>query len=207
MSPEQAGAIVKQVLGAYPAQRQRMTSDDVVGLTVSWIQDLADVDHAIGKAALSRLLRSSKFVPTIAEFREACVDVAGGRRKNGGEAWGEVLALIRRHGSHRWPGQDFEIADPLIAAAVRSFGWRDLCASENAVADRARFIELYDQLAKADRKEIAIARGAGSTMSLPSGTRPRLAVVDDPDPHGAKRLVADLAKTLTAKVGPKEPTP
>lgn len=181
MNPEQSGAIVKQVLGAYPAQRQRMSADDVIGLTVSWVQELADVDEPAGKRALSRLLRSSRFLPTIAEFREACVDGgAGGGRKNGGQAWGEIVALIRRYGSHRVPGRDFQIADPLVEQVIRAMHWPELCVSENAVADRARCIELYDQLATAARKEAAIAPGAG-VKQLPNGA-----------PRGIRELVAEI---------------
>lgn len=82
--------------------------------------------------------------------------------------------MIRRYGSHRYPGIDFAVDDPLLHSTIRAFGWLDLCQSTNPHADRARFIELYDELAKGERKEAAIAPNATS-KALPqrTNTEPR----------------------------------
>ncbi|MEO7736249.1 MAG: hypothetical protein ABIY55_35150, partial [Kofleriaceae bacterium] len=126
------------------------------------------------RAAVERLVKSSKWIPTIAEIRESAVDVVHGACIPGGQAWGHCLAMIRRYGSHRYPGIDFAIDDPLLHATIRAFGWLDLCQSTNPHADRARFIALYDELAKSERKEAAIAPSATS-KSLPqrTNTEPR----------------------------------
>jgi hypothetical protein len=161
--------MLRLLAAAYPAQRQRMSADDVRAMAAVYIAGLADLDHDRVRAAVDRLVKSSRFIPTIAEVREAAVDVAHGARAPGGDAWGRCLRLIRRYGSHRWPGIDFEVGDPVLLATIRALGWADLCNSDNAAADRARFIELYDQLAQGERKEAAIAPGATS-RALPQRT-------------------------------------
>lgn len=166
MTNEQIGELVKNILGAFPAQRQRMTERDVEGFTLACKLGLEDLDQARAMVALRRVVRTARFLPTIAEIREAAVEVAHGARKNGGEAWGEVRALVARQGRYRTPGVDFAIEDELVAAAVRAFGWSELCRGENPSADRARFIELYDQLARGERRAAQIAPGATSKTLL-----------------------------------------
>jgi len=75
-----------------------------------------------------------------------------------------VLKAISRAGRNRTPGVDFDFRDPLVLEAVRALGWVQLCDSENQVADRARFVELYDALA-------AKSRRAAITENLPAVQR------------------------------------
>ena len=173
MTEDQTRDLLRLLAAAYPAQRQRMTADDVRAMAAVYAAGLADLDVERVSAAVNRLVKTSRWIPTIAEIREAAVDVAHGARLPGGEAWGRCIALIRRYGSHRWPAIDFSVDDPILLATIRSLGWLDLCQSDNPHADRARFIELYDQLAERARKEAAVAPGAMSP-ALPSRiTEPR----------------------------------
>ena len=41
-----------------------------------------------------------------------------------------------------------EIENPVLWKTLQAMGWRYLCSSTNGVADRARFIELYNEYAK-----------------------------------------------------------
>lgn len=50
-------------------------------------------------------------------------------------------------------GYAWGFPDPLVGKLVRAFGWRDLCLSENAVADRARFIPAYEQEQRREREQ------------------------------------------------------
>ncbi len=202
MTNEQALLILKRIWGSYLTQRQRMTAEDVQGMTLAYVTGLRDLEHDAALAAVERIVRTSRFLPTIAEIREAAMDAVHGTRKNGGAAWGECLALIRRYGSHRHPGIDFEITDSHVAATVRAFGWHDLCRSDNSVADRARFIELYDQLAKGERKEAQIAPG----LTLPAGPRTETRQLPAPRPFvpvdsaEARNLIAAVLTAITQPV-------
>lgn len=169
MTEPEVRDVLKLIAAAYPTQRQRMSNDDVRAMAAVYTAGLLDLDYDRVNAAVNRLVKASKWIPTIAEIREAAVDVAHGARAPGGQAWGQCLALVRKYGLPRWPGIDFEVADPVLRATIRALGWADLCNSENPAADRARFIELYDQLAQGERKEAAIAPGATS-RALPQRT-------------------------------------
>jgi len=175
----EARGVLKLLAAAYPAQRQRMSNDDVRAMAAIYTAGLLDLDADRARAAVNRLVKSSKWIPTIAEIREAAVDVAHGPRSPAGVAWG----MARRLSSYRFE-EDLAELDPLMRLCLESLGmikWRELwrgaetirqwcvCTGDHEVSDRAKFIDLYDQLATGERKEAAIAPGAIS-KALPQRT-------------------------------------
>jgi hypothetical protein len=96
-----------------------------------------------------------------------------------------VLAAVRKFGVYRQPS----FCDPVVARAVQSLGWEEICNSENQAADRARFIELYDRLSRAQRREAQVHGGA----QLPA-LAPRGAIAQQAD-----SLVLQLAAAKAAK--------
>jgi hypothetical protein len=114
---------------------------------------LRDIPFAVGYTATEQLLATAKRMPTPADIREVAMQLMHGDVKPGGEAWGGVVKAIEREGISRTPGKDFIFADSITAKCVASLSWKELCRSDNRTADRARFIELYDQLARTYRRE------------------------------------------------------
>src|ERR1044072_4862148 len=118
---------------------------------------MRDLDANACTQAIARLIATSKKLPKIAEIRSATMAQLQGRREFGLEAWGRVQKAVAREGIRKRPGDnterrpgDFHFAGddgPIILRCVDAMGWEYLCCSENQVADRARFIELYEQLA------------------------------------------------------------
>jgi hypothetical protein len=84
------------------------------------------------------------FAPTIGEIRGAVSDLrrASANVPSAYDAWQEVCREILNTGSYGTPG----FSSPLIERVVKNLGWRNLCMSENQVADRARFVQAYEQL-------------------------------------------------------------
>lgn len=123
---------------------------------------LLDLDRETAHRAVARLVNTSKWLPTIAEIRAASVELNLGARRAGAEAWGDVSEAVRKFGRYQEPS----FSDPLVAECVRSFGWLSICDSTNDIADRARFIELYDQLAERGRRD----QVAGNALALPVKT-------------------------------------
>jgi hypothetical protein len=147
---------------------------------------LADLDFGLAQEAVWRLIRTSKWLPTVAEIRQTAADIERGPVRRGAEAYADVIAEIRRVGSYGTP----RFADPVTAECVKAMTWRGLCLGDNEAADRARFIELYDSLAARQRVDIVAGR------QLPSGP--------------AKRALAPVAPRQLAsealpgyRVGPK----
>lgn len=167
MKTSEIEKVLTLILASWSTQRQRMNDDDIRAFTASYAAGLADLDHDLVKGAVGRLVRTSKFLPTVAEIREAAGVLAHGTRTTGAQAWGAVVRALKSCGSHRTPGVDFHFQDPITRELVSSFGWSELCASGTIghAADRARFIEAYDQIAKSDRVE---AQASDGGISLPS---------------------------------------
>lgn len=147
MTDSETARIVAVLMASFPHNRATPATSS------AYENMLRDLEYGAVNAAISKLLATCKFMPTIAEIREAALSLAQGEIKPGGEAWGSVLKAIRASGVHRTPGADFTFADPVTAKCVALLNWAELCNSENTAADRARFIELYDRLAKTHRIE------------------------------------------------------
>lgn len=146
MSPLEIKKLVAVLVAAYPTTK---ATAETVGI---YERMLADLGYPSANAAVEQLLATSKWMPTVAEIRDRVVSLQTGEIRAGGEAWGSVLKAIARSGRNRTPGVDFHFADPVVLEAVRALGWVNLCDSENATADRARFVELYDALAIKHRR-------------------------------------------------------
>ena len=174
MTPAQASKLVAVLIASFPHAR-------VTEATSSAYETMpADLDSSSASAAVKRLIASAKFLPTIAEIREATIQVTDGDRRHGGEAWGDVLRAVSRFGAYQTP----EFSDTVVARCVVALGWRELCSSENQVSDRARFVELYDKLAGEARKEQVIG-------ALPGASRREL------ERSGEPTLVAKLLREVT----------
>src|SRR5690606_12797470 len=118
MTRAEAAELVAVLSSAYRAQ----------GITEATCQVyetmLADVGSAAAQRAIARLIATSRFMPTIAEIREAVLEVERGPLRRGVEAWGDVLEAIRRVGAYN-PAPEFD--DPIVSECVRLMGWVALC--------------------------------------------------------------------------------
>jgi hypothetical protein len=104
---------------------------------------LSDVPPDLLKAAALNHIASSIWFPKIAQLREsaAALVMKAAGHPDAFTAWGEVAHQLRYAGSWHAP----QFTDPVIQKAVEAIGgWKMLCASENQVADRARFIQAYE---------------------------------------------------------------
>lgn len=148
MTSTEAKKLVVVLIASYPSTKATIDTVSV------YERMLADLDYAAANAAVERLLATARFMPTIAEIRDAALTIERGEVRPGGDAWGEVLKAMGRYGYVRQPGVDFQFSDDVIGECVKALNWRELCESENLQADRARFIELYDKLAATARRRV-----------------------------------------------------
>jgi hypothetical protein len=87
-------------------------------------------------------------------------------------AWQEVCKQINDNGGEF--GKPV-FSHPIIEQAVKALGWRNLRMSENPTADRARFIEAFEQLAgRAEKESMLIPEVRGfiegqKVNALPAG--------------------------------------
>lgn len=144
MTEAEAQKLVTVLVTAFPGQLGRMDREQQANTMAVYRGMLADLEYPVANAAVERLLATAKFMPTISEIRDVALTLMSDEQRAGGSAWGDVLEAVSKFGAYRVPGTDFQFSDPVTATCVNAMGWRNLCLSENQIADRARFIELYD---------------------------------------------------------------
>jgi hypothetical protein len=174
MTEGQASKLVAALMAAYSTSKLTTESSPV------YERMLSDLDYQTADAAVARLIATSKYPPTVAEIREAALTLHHGEVRAGGEAWRDVGEAIGRYGRLRVPGRDFTFIDPVVGECVDGLGWRELCESENATADRARFVELYDKLAARHRRsrlsEVLPAMQKFRALQAAAGPAPRQSI-------------------------------
>jgi hypothetical protein len=151
----EAAELVMMLLGAYPNAKTSLSTSQVYETM------LGDLDAEPARAAVVRLIASSKWMPTVAEIRGAAADIEHGPVRSGADAWLDVMSEMRRVGNYSAPTFD----DALVESIVRRWGWTALCLSTNETADRARFVEAYDGLARQARERDV------SGMALPAAPK------------------------------------
>lgn len=143
MSKDAAKRAVALIAAAWPRQEFPQPSQRL------YVEMLADIDDSLLLAAVQDLISKSTFLPAIAEVRQAAhalIELASGRLDSY-SAWQQVTREIVRVGSYGTPD-----LDEMTARAVASIGgWRAICLSETAAADRARFVAAYDTFLARER--------------------------------------------------------
>lgn len=130
-----------------------------------WYRELQDIPFAVAEAALRKWVGTNKWSPSIAEIRAMTVDVVEGNRLTWGEAWERAVDAIRRYGSYR-PQEALASLDPLTRRCVQNLGYRELCASENPMADRANFRMIFETLDKREQTEKQLALPLRETIQM-----------------------------------------
>lgn len=170
MNKHEMHEIFKLVIAGWPSQRQRIDDDDMAAMTSLYAAGLMDLDAGVVRKAIERVVRTAKFMPTVAEIREAAGVVVSGDQITGLTAWGEVVRAIGKHGAYKRPGSaldveqgraDFAIENPLTLRVIRSLSWQALCSGtiSTQTSDRARFADEYDTIASQERKNQQASSG------------------------------------------------
>jgi len=135
---------------------------------------LADLPDELLQTAALDCVSKGKWFPTVAELRDAALSIRTNSmaQLSAFEAWDEVCRLIRDQGHGTTP----DFSHPWIGAAVRqSGGWVRLCMSENTVADRARFIEGFQDAQRRNlESERTLPQVRELALRLSSARRPEL---------------------------------
>ena len=121
-----------------------------------WYRELHDIPFPVAEAALRKWVNTNKWSPSIAEIRAMTVNVVEGEQMTWGESWEKAVKAIRRFGSYN-PREALESLDPLTRRCVESLGYRELCISENPMADRANFRMVFETLDKRQQTEKQLA--------------------------------------------------
>lgn len=121
-----------------------------------WYRELQDIPFPVAEAVLRKWVATNKWSPSIAEIRAEAATIQHGETADWGECWEKVLKAIKRYGSYN-VGAAMDSFDPLTRKCVERLGFRDLCLSENIMADRANFRMIFEQLAESEKTSQQIA--------------------------------------------------
>ena len=128
--------------------------------TAFWADRLTQYSIEVLVYAAGILVDRLEWFPKLAQIHKVCEEITGGDESSvplAGEAWDEVQRQAFLQGARCTP----EFSHEAIMQAVRGVGgWRYLCLSENSVADRARFYEVYATFAERAQREESIPEGA-----------------------------------------------
>lgn len=139
--------LIAVLAAAFPSATR--TANDLEAMASVWHRVLANVPYDEADRAVYEVIGTSRFMPSVSELLGRIRAKHERPSRSGLEAWGDVMRAVSRFGAYRDP----EFADPHVATVVRAMGWQELCASENQVADRARFVDAYEQIAKRTERE------------------------------------------------------
>ena len=89
---------------------------------------LQDIPDDLLMKACHKLMLEKVFIPAIAEIVQACRSLVGSvddkrRERTWAEAWEEIMKQVRQCGLYDKP----DWSTPEIAAAVKAYGYSDLC--------------------------------------------------------------------------------
>lgn len=152
--------VSKQEFATLVLAMQAMYGDEFIGTEEAidvWFALLHDLDYQILSKALQKHMLTNKFKPTVAELRENYADLICPTISDWSEGWEKVSKAIGRYGMYRVE-EAMESFDEVTREAVKRLGFQNICLSENIIADRARFAEIYQAIQQ--RKRIAVNIGS-----------------------------------------------
>lgn len=153
---------------------------------------LADLPLNVLFPAVRKCINTCKFLPSIAEIREAATtfksDVDGTRQKDYAEAWSEVEKALKEVGYYGKPTW----SSPEIARTVQAMGWMELCCMEGDAINttRAQFRQLYEIFCKRATEE---ASHHQMFQSLPQSEQAKLGASQEFVEGLTKKLSMDVA--------------
>ncbi len=196
MTKLEASQLVAVLFASYPSAHIERRHVD------AFVSGIVDLDAATAAEAVTRLRRTARFLPAVAEIREACAQLQRGPLRSGEEAYAELTTAVRLHGRDYGQGEP-RFTDPIIARCLGVWGsWNDFCASpSDDPGGRARFVELYDELAGRERQAAAAGHALESPASAPSApsfetVRSKPQRLAEPAPAA---LVTELVGRVTAR--------
>lgn len=205
MTKQEFAQIQMGICAAYP-KAKILETDQAMDF---WYKMIGDLDYQVVNNAVLEHISTSVFPPSIAEIRQKCAQRLNPIISDWGAAWEEVQNAIRRYGYYR---EEEAIASlsSLTAVAVRRMGFRDLCTSENPVADRAHFQRMYEGMVKEEQNRIQLPQFVGEQKkrmiesNLPKSEEIEQRETDDIperiESNGMSEHVAELLKGFKRKM-------
>ena len=139
MNKQEFALVLKVIKSSYPTSNAQF-DETVISV---WYEMLKDLDYSVCLTAVTNFAKNSKYMPTIADIREACSKEAEVLIKPYNEAWEDVLKVVRKYGN-RGAKEAMEELDPLTRKAVKCLGFYDICTTTSVASLRREFKDIYN---------------------------------------------------------------
>jgi hypothetical protein len=146
MNKQEFAKIAMAIRNIYP--KESLLDTDAARET--WYSLLRDLEYGPTVLAIQKLAQTTSFSPSIAEIRTATAEIDLGPVPDYGQAWEEVMRVIKRYGYYR-ADQALEALTPLTRTVVKRIGFEEICTTEEIDTIRAQFRRIYE--AEARREE------------------------------------------------------
>lgn len=126
---------------------ERVTKDQTIG--ECWYAALNDCEDKAFMQAVTAIVKTSKYAPTIADIFDH-IRNNNGQHIAAEEAWAIVYRDVRRCGYYAEP----TYPDWRVEGAKNAIGWDTLCdmTPDTAIGTRAHFFKIYDSLEKRQKQ-------------------------------------------------------
>lgn len=142
--------IFASALRTYYPKEKLIPNEQAMGL---WYNQLKDIPYKLAEVVLNKWVATNKWSPSIADIREQATELTSEEvKKDWGEAWNEVIRNIHYYGSYRVE-EGMEHLTGITRETVKRMGYMNLCQSENAMADRANFRDIYNTLLEREKQD------------------------------------------------------
>lgn len=165
MSGDEFKLLVAGMKAAYPSPNFIPEGDKYC--VKIWFEALQDIPYELAETAVKKHYLTSKFPPTIAEIRAACLQVQQSDVKSWLSGWSLVRRAISRYGYMRPQEalEAIEAKDPLAAKIASQLGWQRLCESESQETDRANFRMGYEAVQARERMDAQLTPNVRATIA------------------------------------------
>ena len=146
MTKQEAARLLVWVAANFPQAQER----DLRPTAELWHRMLADIPFELAERAVVRVLATNRFWPTVAEVRQAAMELSGLRIPTAAEAWGEISKAAMTYGNYR-TREALESLSPVVRQTAQYLGWASICQDDESVI-RAHFLRTYEACAKREQE-------------------------------------------------------
>lgn len=144
MTREEWSLIVQTIRNTYPPHLMKGMFETEQSIRL-WYEMLKDLEYKDLGVSLQKYISQNQYPPTIADLRGGCASIQNGEYKPWEDGWQEVCEAIRKYGYMR-EGEALHSLSPMARKIVLRLDYQALCASENPMADRANFRDIYNNM-------------------------------------------------------------
>lgn len=129
-----------------------------------WYHMLKDIPYEKLSMASYKYMATGRFPPTIAELRESVLQLAE-PIGDWADGWAQVQMAIRLYGMYQEQDALNSMSEQ-TRAIVKRLGWKQLCISENPIADRANFRMAYEQVLNTSKEKAVLPAGLSKQIEV-----------------------------------------